>query len=174
MDIFDVLTMIGGLSLFLFGMNLMGEALERAAGNSLRTLLGKLTTSRMLGFFTGMAAGRSHDGALTVVAPVGDDAVAEIIEIIQHQLGFGIAIGFPDDGAVHAGDVVGDTVGEEHDTAVDRNESGGGDGAAAQQDKLTAIDLNVAQVDQMHAGRNRQPAAFDDMQIGRASCRERV
>ena len=39
MDIFDVLTMIGGLSLFLFGTNRMGEALERAAGNSLRTLL---------------------------------------------------------------------------------------------------------------------------------------
>ena len=55
MDIFDILTMIGGLSLVLFGMNLMGEALERAAGNSLRTLLGKLTTNRMLGFFTGLA-----------------------------------------------------------------------------------------------------------------------
>ena len=55
MDIFDILTMIGGLCLFLFGMNLMGEALERAAGNSLRTLLGKLTTNRMLGFLTGLA-----------------------------------------------------------------------------------------------------------------------
>jgi len=55
MDLFDVLTMIGGLSLFLFGMNIMGESLERAAGNSLRTLLGKLTTNRMLGFLTGMA-----------------------------------------------------------------------------------------------------------------------
>ena len=55
MDIFDILTMIGGLCLFLFGMNIMGEALERAAGNSLRTLLGKLTTKRMLGFLTGMA-----------------------------------------------------------------------------------------------------------------------
>ena len=55
MDIFDVLTMIGGLCLFLFGMNIMGESLERAAGNSLRTLLGKLTTNRMLGFLTGMA-----------------------------------------------------------------------------------------------------------------------
>ena len=55
MDIFDILTMIGGLSLFLFGMNIMGEALERAAGNSLRSLLGKLTTSRMLGFLTGLA-----------------------------------------------------------------------------------------------------------------------
>ena len=55
MDIFDILSMIGGLCLFLFGMNIMGEALERAAGNSLRTLLGKLTTKRMLGFLTGMA-----------------------------------------------------------------------------------------------------------------------
>ena len=55
MDLFDVLTMIGGLSLFLYGMNVMGDALERRAGSGLRTLLGKLTTNRMLGFLTGLA-----------------------------------------------------------------------------------------------------------------------
>ena len=55
MDIFNVLTMIGGLCLFLFGMNVMGESLERAAGNSLRTLLSKLTGSRIAGFLTGLA-----------------------------------------------------------------------------------------------------------------------
>ena len=55
MDIFDCLTMVGGLCLFLFGMNIMGEALERRAGASLRALLGKLTTSRMLAFHTGLA-----------------------------------------------------------------------------------------------------------------------
>ena len=55
MDIYDILTMIGGLCLFLFGMNIMGESLERAAGNSLRSLLGKLTSNRMLGLLTGMA-----------------------------------------------------------------------------------------------------------------------
>ena len=55
MDIFDILTMIGGLSLFLFGMNLMGEALERRAGDSLRTILGKLTSKKMVGFLTGLA-----------------------------------------------------------------------------------------------------------------------
>ena len=55
MDIFDCLTMVGGLCLFLFGMNIMGEALERRAGASLRALLGKLTTNRMLGFLTGLA-----------------------------------------------------------------------------------------------------------------------
>lgn len=45
MDIFNVLTMIGGLCLFLFGMNLMGQALERRAGGKLRSLLDKMTGS---------------------------------------------------------------------------------------------------------------------------------
>ena len=55
MDIFDGLTLIGGLCLFLFGMNLMGQALERRAGNGLRSLLGKLTQNKAAGFLTGMA-----------------------------------------------------------------------------------------------------------------------
>ena len=55
MDIFDILTLIGGLCLFLFGMNIMGDALERRAGASLRTLLSKLTTNRIVGFLTGLA-----------------------------------------------------------------------------------------------------------------------
>ena len=54
MDIFHVLTMIGGLCLFLFGMNLMGQALERRAGNKLRSLLGKMTGKVMTGFLTGL------------------------------------------------------------------------------------------------------------------------
>ena len=55
MDLFDVLTLVGGLCMFLFGMNLMGDALERRAGNSLRSLLSKLTSNRVLGFLTGLA-----------------------------------------------------------------------------------------------------------------------
>lgn len=54
MDIFDVLTMIGGLCLFLFGMNIMGDSLERRAGSGLRTLLRKLTSNKMAGFLTGL------------------------------------------------------------------------------------------------------------------------
>ncbi len=54
MDIFDVLALIGGLSLFLFGMNIMGSALERRAGSSLRGLLRKLTTNPIAGFLTGL------------------------------------------------------------------------------------------------------------------------
>ena len=54
MTFFDVLTLIGGLSLFLFGMNLMGDALEKRAGQGLKKLLGKLTGSKAAGFLTGV------------------------------------------------------------------------------------------------------------------------
>jgi len=54
MDIFNVLTVIGGLCLFLFGMNLMGQALERRAGGKLRSLLDKMTGSVFAGFLTGL------------------------------------------------------------------------------------------------------------------------
>lgn len=54
MDLFDLLTLIGGLSLFLFGMNIMGQALERRAGSKLRSLLGKMTTNKGAGLMTGM------------------------------------------------------------------------------------------------------------------------
>ena len=54
MTFFDFLTLIGGLSLFLFGMNLMGDALEKRAGNGLKNLLGKLTSSKAAGFLTGV------------------------------------------------------------------------------------------------------------------------
>lgn len=54
MTIFDVLTLIGGLCLFLFGMNVMGDALERRAGGSLKKLLAKLTQNKIAGFLTGL------------------------------------------------------------------------------------------------------------------------
>ncbi|MBQ8566161.1 MAG: Na/Pi cotransporter family protein [Clostridia bacterium] len=54
MDFWDILSLIGGLCLFLFGMNLMGSYLEKAAGGGLKNILGKLTTSKAAGFFTGL------------------------------------------------------------------------------------------------------------------------
>ena len=52
--VFDILKLIGGLALFLFGMNVMGQALERRAGSGLKNLLGKMTSNRLLGFLTGL------------------------------------------------------------------------------------------------------------------------
>ncbi|MBR5307863.1 MAG: Na/Pi cotransporter family protein [Clostridia bacterium] len=55
MTIFDALTLIGGLCLFLFGMSVMGDSLERRAGGSLKNILAKLTKNKLTGFITGLA-----------------------------------------------------------------------------------------------------------------------
>ncbi len=47
MDFFDVLTMIGGLALFLYGMHLLGEGLSKASGGRMERILEKLTDSRL-------------------------------------------------------------------------------------------------------------------------------
>lgn len=53
MDIFDVLELLLGLSLFLFGMNIMGDSLRAIAGEGLRDVLARLTSSRTRGIFLG-------------------------------------------------------------------------------------------------------------------------
>jgi phosphate:Na+ symporter len=54
MDLFDVLSLIGGLSLFLFGMSLMGTGLERSAGNNLQGFLESLTSKKLNGVLVGL------------------------------------------------------------------------------------------------------------------------
>lgn len=72
MDIFNFLTLIGGLSLFLFGMTLMGNALEKRAGSGLKLMLGKLTTGKAAGFLTGLAVtGVIQSSSATTVMVVG-------------------------------------------------------------------------------------------------------
>ncbi len=46
MDFFDVLTMMGGLALFLYGMHLLGEGLSRASGGRMEQILEKMTYSK--------------------------------------------------------------------------------------------------------------------------------
>ena len=53
MDIFDVLQMVGGLCLFLFGMETMGDGLKRASGSKLESILGNLTSSVPRGVILG-------------------------------------------------------------------------------------------------------------------------
>ena len=52
-NIFDVLRLALGLSLFLFGMNVMGESLKKCAGAGLKSFLGKMTSGRFRGFLLG-------------------------------------------------------------------------------------------------------------------------
>ena len=55
MDIFTILSLIGGLVLFLYGMDVMGDALKKSAGRKLKTILGNLTSNKWKGFLLGLA-----------------------------------------------------------------------------------------------------------------------
>ena len=54
MGINEVFELFGGLALFLFGMNVMSHALERFAGNQMKTIFSKLTSNKFKGFLLGL------------------------------------------------------------------------------------------------------------------------
>ena len=53
--IFNIISLLGGLALFLFGMDTMGKALERQAGGRLQTILAKMSSTVLKGFLLGAA-----------------------------------------------------------------------------------------------------------------------
>ena len=53
--ILKIITLLGGLALFLFGMDVMGKALQRQAGGKLQTILAKMSSNVVKGFFLGLA-----------------------------------------------------------------------------------------------------------------------
>lgn len=53
MDFFSILTLIGGLALFLYGMNIMGDGLKKLSGGKLEKILSSLTSTRLKAFFLG-------------------------------------------------------------------------------------------------------------------------
>ena len=55
MDIFDVLSLFGGLAMFLYGMNVMGDSLAKTAGGKLERILEKLTSTPIKGVLLGAA-----------------------------------------------------------------------------------------------------------------------
>ena len=69
MDILQILTFIGGLSMFLYGMNVMGAGLQKLAGGRLEKILEKLTTNRWRGMLLGLGvtAVIQSSGATTVM-----------------------------------------------------------------------------------------------------------
>ena len=52
--IFNIISLLGGLALFLFGMDVMGKSLERSAGGKLQNLLAKMSSSIPKGFLLGL------------------------------------------------------------------------------------------------------------------------
>ena len=60
MNIFGVLTMAGGLALFLYGMNVMGDSLAKLSGGKLEQILEKLTSKRIMAVLLGMDCNSSY------------------------------------------------------------------------------------------------------------------
>ena len=54
MDIFTILSLIGGLVMFLYGMDLMGDSLKKLAGGKLESILSRLTATKWKGFLLGL------------------------------------------------------------------------------------------------------------------------
>ena len=72
MDIFGVLTMIGGLALFLYGMDAMGDGLAKLSGGKLEILLEKLTSTRLYALLLGaLVTAVIQSSSATTVMVVG-------------------------------------------------------------------------------------------------------
>lgn len=83
MTLMNVLSLFGGLGLFLFGMKTMGEGLEKAAGNRLRRLLEMVTRNRLLAMLAGVAiTALIQSSAATTVMVVGF-VNAELLSLTQ-------------------------------------------------------------------------------------------
>ena len=83
---FEILELICGLALFLYGMDVMGESLKKSAGSSLKNILGKMTSNPFMGFLLGlgvtcviqsssattvMVVGFVNSGTMTLLQSVG-------------------------------------------------------------------------------------------------------
>lgn len=89
MTIFDILSLIGGLAIFLFGMSVMGDNLEKLGGGKLESILEKMTNNRIKGVLLGMVvtAVVQSSSAVTVMAVgfvnSGIMALRQVIGIIM-------------------------------------------------------------------------------------------
>lgn len=72
MKLTNLFSMLGGLALFLYGMNMMSNGLEMAAGNKMKTILEKLTSNRILGVLVGaLVTAIIQSSSATTVMVVG-------------------------------------------------------------------------------------------------------
>ena len=72
MKLTNIFSMLGGLALFLYGMNMMSNGLEQAAGNKMKTILEKLTSNRILGVLVGaLVTAIIQSSSATTVMVVG-------------------------------------------------------------------------------------------------------
>ena len=90
MTIFNVFSLFGGLALFLFGMDIMGKALEKQAGGQLQKILSKLTDNPIKGFFLGLcvtAVIQSSSATTVMVVGFVNSGIMELHQAIGVIMG---------------------------------------------------------------------------------------
>lgn len=93
MDIFDVLTMLGGLALFLYGMNVLGDNLAKLSGGRLEKLLEKLTSNPFKGVLLGAvvtAAIQSSSATTVMVVGFVNSGIMKLSQAITIIMGANI------------------------------------------------------------------------------------
>jgi len=89
----DLLTLIGSLGLFLFGMKIMSEALQRVAGSKMRQVLSAMTSNRVKGVFTGFlitAVIQSSSATIVMIVSFVNAGLLSLIESIGVIMGANI------------------------------------------------------------------------------------
>ena len=90
MTVFNVFSLLGGLALFLFGMDTMGKALEKQAGGQLQKILSKLTDNPLKGFFLGLcvtAVIQSSSATTVMVVGFVNSGIMELHQAIGVIMG---------------------------------------------------------------------------------------
>lgn len=88
--LFEILTLIGSLVLFLFGMKLMSESLQKVAGNNLRRILAAMTSNRVFGVLTGMittVAVQSSSATTVMIVSFVNAGLLSLVEAIGVIMG---------------------------------------------------------------------------------------
>ena len=93
MSIFHVTALLGGLAMFLFGMDIMGKALERQAGGKLQTILSKLTDHPIKGLLMGLvvtAVIQSSSATTVMVVGFVNSGIMELHQAVGIIMGSNI------------------------------------------------------------------------------------
>lgn len=92
-SLFDFLTLVGALVLFLFGMKLMSESLQKVAGNNLRRILAAMTSNRVFGVLTGIVttvAVQSSSATTVMIVSFVNAGLLSLVEAIGVIMGANI------------------------------------------------------------------------------------
>ena len=93
MGIADIISLLGGLSFFLFGMTLLGDGLKRVAGSKLETILGKLTSTPIKGVLLGAlvtAVIQSSSATTVMVVGFGNSGLMQLANAVGIVMGANI------------------------------------------------------------------------------------